>query len=246
MPGSASAATSRLRDSDWLVVGAFASDGDAHESEILADAETLLSDCKRNLFQSDDHSTGVANRFPLLLGTPSPNPRLLVDVFREPEYLAKLSDDLTKTIGLIARVVGSIMAIGAVFGSLNTMYSAVSARTREIATLRAIGFGGLPIVVSVMTEALTLSLLGGAVGALAAWLVFNGHGVNALGGNFTQLVFRLTVTMSLMFQGIAWALAMARSAAYFRLYGLHAYRSSRRCERYSPPENSKEPDQRNE
>jgi putative ABC transport system permease protein len=100
------------------------------------------------------------------------------------------------------------MAVGAVFGALNTMYSAVSARTREIATLRAIGFGGTPIVVSVLTEALSLSLLGGALGAGLAWLLFNGHGVNALGGNFSQLVFRLTVTPTLMIEGVVWALVI--------------------------------------
>ena len=84
------------------------------------------------------------------------------------------------------------------FGALNTMYSAVSARSLEIATLRAIGFGGLPIVASVLAEAMILSLAGGIVGAAFAWLFFNGHGVNALGGNFTQMVFRLTVTPDLM------------------------------------------------
>ena len=118
-------------------------------------------------------------------------------------------------MNLIARVVGSIMAVGAIFGALNTMYSAVSGRTREIATLRAIGFSAMPIVVSVMIEALILSLLGGTTGAIVAWALFNGHGVNALGGNFSQLVFRLTVTSALMFQGIVWALTIGLIGGLF-------------------------------
>jgi putative ABC transport system permease protein len=139
----------------------------------------------------------------LLLGAVS-----AVEAYRETEYLAKLSQSLSKVMSLIAKVVGSIMAVGAVFGALNTMYSAVSARAVEIATLRAIGFGGPPIVASVLTEALSLSLLGGVIGAAPAWLFFNGHGVNSLGGNFTQLVFRLAVTPDLIVQGIAWALGI--------------------------------------
>jgi len=138
-----------------------------------------------------------------------------LEVRRETDYLSKLSESLTTVMNLIARVVGSIMAVGATFGALNTMYSAVSARTQEIATLRAIGFSGLPIVASVLAEALTLSILGGSLGAVLAWLFFNGHGVNALGGNFTQLVFRLTVTPGLMVQGIAWAVAIGLIGGLF-------------------------------
>lgn len=204
-----------LRDTEWLVVGAFESGGDVHESEILADAETALAAYKRNLFQSATVQLESPAAFPAFQAALTSNPRLSVEAQRETDYLAKQSENLTKMMNLIARVVGSIMAVGAVFGALNTMYSAVSARNREIATLRAIGFGGTPIVVSVLTEALALSLLGGVIGAALAWLFFNGHGVNALGGNFTQLVFRLTVSPSLMIQGIAWALAIGLIGGLF-------------------------------
>jgi putative ABC transport system permease protein len=106
-------------------------------------------------------------------------------------------------------VVGGIMAIGAVFGALNTMYSAVSTRSREIATLRAIGFGPAAVVISVFVEALLLALVGGALGALAAWLLFNGHSVNTLGGGFGgQLIFDLAVTPTLVAVGIIWACAI--------------------------------------
>ena len=187
-----------LRDTDWTIVGVFASDGDAHESEILADAETVLGAYRRTLFQSVIVQLDSPAAFSVLKDALTTNPQLSVEVHRETDYLAKLSANLTKIMKLIANVVGSIMAVGAIFGALNTMYSAVSARTLEIATLRAIGFGGLPIVASVLAEAMILSLAGGIVGAAFAWLFFNGHGVNALGGNFTQLVFRLTVTPDLM------------------------------------------------
>ncbi|TPM21592.1 ABC transporter permease [Mesorhizobium sp. B2-3-5] len=197
-----------LRDKEWTVVGTFESDGDAHESEIVTDADTALEAYQHTLFQSVTVQLESPASLPQLEAALTANPQLSVEVHRETEYLAKLSANLTKMMTLIATVVGSIMAIGAVFGSLNTMYSAVSARSREIATLRAIGFGGVPIVASVMTEAMALSLLGGVTGAVTAWLLFNGHGVNALGGNFTQLVFRLTVTPGLMLQGISWALAI--------------------------------------
>ena len=204
-----------LRDTDWVVVGAFESGGDAHESEILADAETVLAAYKRNLFQSVTVQLESPAAFPAFQAALTSDPKLSVEAQRETDYLAKLSENLTKMMNVIARVVGSIMAVGAVFGALNTMYSAVSARTREIATLRAIGFGGLPIVASVLTEALALSLLGGAIGAALAWIFFNGHGVNALGGNFTQLVFQLKVSPSLMIQGIAWALAIGLIGGLF-------------------------------
>jgi len=204
-----------LRDTDWTIVGVFASDGDAHESEILGDAETVLASYRRTLFQSVTVQLESPAALSALKDTLTTNPQLSVEVHRETDYLAKLSANLTKVMKLIAYVVGSIMATGAVFGALNTMYSAVSARTLEITTLRAVGFGGLSIVVSVLVEALSLSLLGGILGAVLAWLFFNGHGVNALGGNFTQLVFRLTVTPGLMIQGIGWAMAIGSIGGLF-------------------------------
>jgi putative ABC transport system permease protein len=204
-----------LRDSDWTVVGVFSSDGDAHESEIFADSDTVLATYRRTLFQSVTVQLDSPAAFMLLKDALTANPQLAVEVHRETDYLAKLARNLTRIMSLIANVVGSIMAIGAIFGALNTMYSAVSARIVEIATLRAIGFVGLPIVVSVLTEALALSLLGGVIGAVLAWLFFNGHGVNALGGNFTQLVFQLTVTPALMLQGIAWASAIGLIGGLF-------------------------------
>jgi putative ABC transport system permease protein len=108
---------------------------------------------------------------------------------------------------VIAYVVGGIMAVGAVFAALNTMYSAVSARLQEIATLRALGFGSTAMVMSVLAEALALALIGGVIGALLAWLFFNGNSVSTLGGagGLGQIVFALSVSPQLMILGIVWA-----------------------------------------
>lgn len=194
-----------LSGSLWPVVGVFTSDGDTHESEILTDSDTVTSALRRTMFQSVTVLLRSPDGFAAFKRALTTNPQLSVDAFREPEYFAKTSSSLTTIMRFVAYVVGSIMAVGAVFGALNTMYSAVSARSVEIATLRAIGFGGFAVVVSVLVEAALLALLGGLLGAALAWIFFDGNGVSALGGGFTQLVFHLAVTPALMMQGIAWA-----------------------------------------
>ena len=124
----------------------------------------------------------------------------------EKEFGAQQANAISSILKIVAYVVGGIMAIGPVFGARTTMYSAVSTRSREIATLRAIGFGPVSVVVSVFVEALLLALIGGAVGALLAWLMFNGHSVDTLGGGFGgQLIFDLAVTPALIALGIIWA-----------------------------------------
>ena len=109
------------------------------------------------------------------------DPRLKLDVQTTRDYYAKQSEQLNKLIRILGTVIGTIMAIGAVFGALNTMYAAVAGRAREIATMRALGFRGLPVVVAVMLETMLLALLGGLLGAGIAWLVFNGYTVSTLG-----------------------------------------------------------------
>ena len=116
---------------------------------------------------------------------------------------------MRQTIEALAFVITLIMGLGAIFAALNTMYAAVSARTREIATLRAIGFGGLPVMASVMVEAVLLSLVGGIVGAVAAYLLFNGLSVSTLSqASFTQVVFEFAVTPSLVLTGLVIAMAI--------------------------------------
>jgi putative ABC transport system permease protein len=191
-----------LRDSDWTVVGIFTSGGDAHESELIADAETVQSAYRRSGFQSVTALLDAPAAFDRFKDALTTNPTLTVDVKREPEYYAAQSKQLTTMLNFVAYFVGGIMAVGAMFGALNTMYSAVSARAREIATLRAIGFGAWPVMFSVFAESLLLALLGGAIGALLAWLFFNGNAVSTLGANFSQVVFRLTVTPQLIVAGL--------------------------------------------
>jgi putative ABC transport system permease protein len=194
-----------LRGTDWTIVGAFESGGDARESELMADGETVLSAYRRNLYQSVIVQLDAAQGFDAFKQALSGNPQLSVDVKREREYYAQQSADLSKVLSFVAYVVGGIMAVGALFGALNTMYSAVSTRSQEIATLRAIGFGSTPVVISVMIEALLLALIGAAIGSALAWIFFNGNAVSTLGANFTQVVFRLTVTPALVVLGIIWA-----------------------------------------
>lgn len=197
-----------FRDSEWTVVGIFESGGDAHESELQGDVETVLSAYRRNVFQSVSvmlQSSAAFERFKTALTT---DPTLKVSVQRETDYYAAQSRNLSKLLNLLAYFVGGIMALGACFGALNTMYTAVSTRTREIATLRAIGFSGLPIVISVLAESLLLALIGSAFGSLAAWVFFDGNIVNTLGAGFSQVVFHLTVTASLLVSGVFVACAV--------------------------------------
>jgi len=196
----------RLRNADWTVTGVFTSNGDVHESELLADVDTVTSAIERTAgYSSAIGLLASPDSFDAFKDALTTDPRLKVDVQREPDYYAAQSKDLSKTLKVVGTTVAAIMAIGAMFGALNSMYSAVATRSLEIATLRAIGFGGVPIVISVLLEALLLSLLGGTLGAALAWVFFNGHSVSTLGGAFAQVVFKLTVTRRLIVTGIIWA-----------------------------------------
>ena len=197
----------RTRGATWTIVGMFTSDGDSHESGLMADAETLIAADQRGGFQSVTVLLESPAAFQKFKDSITSNPALAVDVSREREYYRRQSETIGKVIYIIAYVVGGIMAIGAIFSALNTMYSAVSARLREIATLRAIGFGATAMVMSVLAEALLLALIGGTIGAVIAWLFFNGHQVStSAGGNAAgHLIFELSVSPALIATGIIWA-----------------------------------------
>ena len=197
-----------LRNVDWTVTGVFTMNGDVHESELLADVDTVGSSLERTGYSSAVGLLKGASEFGTFKDALTTDPQLKVDVERESEYYAAQSKQLTELITVVGNTVAVIMAIGAMFGALNSMYAAVDARTLEIATLRAIGFGALPVLLSVMLEALALSLLGGLLGAALAWWFFNGHTVATLGGAFAQIVFQVTVTTSLMVTGLVWACAI--------------------------------------
>jgi putative ABC transport system permease protein len=194
-----------LRNVDWTVTGVFTTNGDVHESELLADADTVGSSLERAGYSSAVGLLTGANDFDKFKDALTTDPQLKVDVERESEYYAAQSKQLTQLISVVGNTVAVIMAIGAMFGALNSMYAAVDARRLEIATLRAIGFGALPVLLSVMIEALALSVIGGMLGAALAWWFFNGHTVATLGGAFAQIVFQVTVTTSLMVLGLVWA-----------------------------------------
>jgi ABC-type transport system, involved in lipoprotein release, permease component len=193
------------RGANWTVVGVFETGGDAHESSLMTYAETLISIDQRGAFQSVTALLESPSAFQALKDSLSANPALAVDVIREREYYQQQSKTMSTIISVIAYVVGGIMAVGAVFAALNTMYSAVSARLQEIATLRALGFGSTAMVVSVLAEALVLALIGGVIGALIAWLFFNGNTVSTSGGGMGQMVFELAVSPPLMILGVVWA-----------------------------------------
>jgi putative ABC transport system permease protein len=139
----------------------------------------------------------------------STDPRLKVDVETTHDYYNKQSAQTTGALKILGFTVGVIMAVGAIFGALNTMYAAVATRAREIATLRAIGFRGVPVVVSVLIETLLLALLGGILGAAIAWAVFDNYTASTLSTtNFSQVVFAFSVTPALLWSGLTWALAI--------------------------------------
>jgi putative ABC transport system permease protein len=198
----------RIGNQDWQVVGIFES-GDAMDSELWADGGVVGPAWRRG--------SGVSAVYVRLAGAAAfapfkaalaGDPRLKVDVSTTADYYARQSESLTKTITVIGIVVGSIMAIGAVFGALNTMFATVAARAREIATLRAIGFRGTPVVVAVMLETLVLALAGGLLGGVVAWLVFNDYTASTMGNGMGQLTFRFHVEPALLWTGLKWALAM--------------------------------------
>jgi putative ABC transport system permease protein len=197
----------RLNNQSWRIVGVFAS-GDAHDSELWGDAESVATAYRRNGFQSVtlrlDGAQGVERVRAALTG----DPRLKVDVETTRAYYGKQSEQLTRMIRVLGTGVAVIMAIGAVFGAINTMYAAIAARAREIATLRALGFTGGPVVVAVLLEAMLLALAGGALGAAIAYALFHGYTVSTLGGNFSQVVFQFQVTPALLAQGLQWALGL--------------------------------------
>jgi len=191
----------RMRGSEWTVVGSFES-GDAHDSELWADINVARSTFGRSgsssVLAALDGADGLA-RIKSSLGS---DPRLNVDVVREQDYFTGQTRGFRQTIGTLAGIVTIIMGLGAVFAALNSMYAAVATRGKEIGTLRAIGFGGGPVLVSVMVEALLLALAGGVLGALIAYLLFNNLSVSTLGQNFTQVVFSFKVTPALVVRGL--------------------------------------------
>lgn len=197
-----------FRDADWTIVGIFSAGGGAHESELWGDAETVMSAYRRGGFQSVTVQLESPESIEAFQTALADDPRLNVEAQTLRAYFSAQSQQMSTLISVLGYTVGYIMAIGALFGALNTMYAAISTRAREIATLRALGFGSLAIVTSVMIEALLLAVIGGAIGGGLAWALFNGYTVSTLGANFSQVAFDFKVTGELLAQGIAWSLVI--------------------------------------
>jgi putative ABC transport system permease protein len=205
-----------LPNGDWDVVGAFESGGDAHESELLTDADALLDAYRRNGYNSVTVALDGPGGFERLGAALDADPTLGVEARREDEYYAAQSQGVSMLLLIVAYGIGGIMAFGAVFGALNTMYSAVSTRTTEIATLRAIGFGTGAVVVSVLCEALVLGLVGALIGGLAAWVLLDGSMVSTMTGvTPSQLTFGLQVGPKLLLVGGAFAVGIAAVGGLF-------------------------------
>jgi putative ABC transport system permease protein len=194
----------------WQIVGVFDAGGSAFDSEVWCDARVLDDVYKRptNVFQSVTvhlTSPGALQQFK---DSVTADPRLSVDVSREIDYYAKQSTRMTQLITILGGLVASVMAIGAIFGALNTMYSAVAERGREIATMRALGFGAAAVVFSFVIEALLISFVGGAIGCLAV-LPLNGLTTATMNWQtFSNMAFAFKITGGLLVGGIIFALVM--------------------------------------
>ena len=207
----------RVGRNEWTVVGAFSAAGAASESEIWTDATGLQDAYHRgNSFQSVYAKLASPAAFQQFKDALTSDPRLSVKVLRQSDYYAEQSTMVTTLITTLGVIIAGLMAVGAIFGALNTMYNSVSARTREIATLRALGFGGGAVIISVLLESLAIALVGGAVGAAVAYFAFNGFHTGTMNfQTFSQVTFAFAVTPQLLTQGIVWACSIGLLGGLF-------------------------------
>jgi putative ABC transport system permease protein len=192
-----------LRSTEWTIVGVFAGSDSLGDSVLRADAETVMSAFGRTTFQQLLVVLDSPAQIQSFKDALASNPAIDVEVKTLQQTFKDAFGQLNQLIDFLAYFVGVVMASGAVFGALNSLYASVDSRRRELATLRAIGFGGGPIVVSVLIEGMALALPGALLGAAIAWLLYNGHVVSPAG-----LIFKLDVTIHVVRTAIAWALVI--------------------------------------
>ncbi|TDJ10226.1 MAG: FtsX-like permease family protein [Gammaproteobacteria bacterium] len=202
--------TPRWGNNTWTVVGVMEADGGMPESEIWADVRVLQAAQNRGstiqAVRVKLESIDVFDSFKDFL---TADPRINVSVKTESEFYSEQSRFFSIFINTIGIFVGVMMGLGAIFGAVNTMYTAVSARTGEIATLRALGFGASPVVFSVLVESLLIGLAGGLIGAALAYLIFNGFKISTMNfQSFSQVTFSFAVTPALLKSGVIYALLM--------------------------------------
>ena len=207
----------RWSGNEWTVVGIFSADGALAESEIWCDVGVLQPAYRRgSTFQAVYAKLESPQTFDRFKDTLTTDPRLDVKVIRETEYYEAQSRALHSIITGLGVAIAVVMAIGAIFGALNTMYSAVSSRTREVATLRALGYGSGPVVISVLLESLALALLGGILGGAVAYAAFNGYQAATMNwSTFSQVAFSFAVTPPLLVMGIILALVIGLFGGLF-------------------------------
>jgi putative ABC transport system permease protein len=207
----------RVGKNEWRVVGMFTAGGGIAESEIWTDSTALQSAYQRgNSYQSVLVRLVSPGAFDTFRDALMRDPRLNVKVVRQSDYYAEQSRTMVNLITGLGSIVAGLMGLGAVFGALNTMYSAVAARTREIATLRALGFGSAAVVSSVLLESLLLALAGGVAGAAGAYLAFDGFRAATMNfQSFSQVAFAFAVTPRLLALGLAYALLIGLVGGLF-------------------------------
>ena len=201
----------------WQIVGVFEAKGSVAETEIWCDVKILQSNYRRgNSYQSVLVRLDSAASFDPFKDWLTSNPQIDVQVRRESEYLESQSRALTTLVRILGSIIAILMGIGAVFGAVLTMYAAVVTRTREIATLRALGFGSMPVLLSVMGESIFLAVCGGVIGGALAFLIFNGYQTSTMNWQtFSQVAFAFAVTPALLVQGILYSLAMGLIGGIF-------------------------------
>ncbi len=210
-------AVNRWGENTWTVVGIFEAAGTISESEIWCDAAVLQPAYRRgSTFQSVMARLDSEDAFQAFKDTLTTDPRLDVQVERETDYYRSQSSQIRGIITGIGSVITILMGIGAVFGAVNTMYNAVATRTREIATLRALGFSGSSVVISVMVESALLAVVGGVIGGGLAYAAFHGYQTATMNfQTFSQVAFAFTVTPALLVQGALYALIMGLIGGFF-------------------------------
>jgi putative ABC transport system permease protein len=201
----------------WNVVGLFEADGGVAETEIWIDARVLQGAYRRgNTYQSLLAQLDTRDSYDAFRDWLTSNPQLNVSIRRENEYYASQSQALTRLIRTIGFGIATLMGIGAVFGAILTMYTAVATRAREIATLRALGFNTMSVLVSVLAESMVLGLIGGTIGGAAAYLGFNGYQTSTMNfQTFSQVAFAFRVTPQLLVMGLTYALVMGLIGGLF-------------------------------
>ena len=192
-----------LPNGEWPIVGTYAT-GDLMDGQLIGDAETLMPALRHKAYTTVVARLQSPDAFPAFRSALTRNPALAVDVWRLPDWNSKVSKDFTAFLHVFVYGVGVILAVGALFGCFNTMYAAVGSRAQEIATLRALGYSGFAVAVSILLEAALLSVSGALIGAAIAWSLYDG-----VPSGFGSDVFTLTVSPALFGTALLWAMAVA-------------------------------------